>query len=599
VGATVVVGDGEGDEDRDRSALSASLVDGSRSGRYFFVPVSVPVLFAVDEDERSLRDVERELLDRYARSYRVVCVASAEEATAELQALAAAGEDVALVLAAQELTETTGSELLGGVRTLHPHAQRGLLIDWGSWGDGRTGEEIFRAMARRQIEYYVIRPSRTPDELFHQSVSTFLLEWAHARRVSPHTVHIVSDSWTGRAYELREVLGRCAVPHAFVSADSPKGRELVGESGDGEPLPLVIFPNGTVLADPTDLELASAAGATIDPKRRRFDIVIVGAGPAGLSAAVYGASEGLRTLVVDDGGIGGQATSSSLIRNYLGFPRGVSGRRLAESAYEQAWVFGAKFAFMHDATGIRRDRDRVYVSLSDGGEVSAAAVVLATGATYRRLGVEEIEELVGAGVFYGGPASEAPAMVGRGVYVVGGANSAGQAALHLAEYAERVTLVVRGKSLGAGMSHYLVRQVEGAPNVEVLLGTEVVGGGGDGRLENLVLRHRAGDATETVEADALFLMIGARPNTDWLPAELARGDGGFVRTGADLESDGSWPLERSPFSLETSMPGVFAAGDVRHGSMNRVASAVGEGSIAIKLVHELFAAEQVHPRDRV
>jgi thioredoxin reductase (NADPH) len=563
------------------------------------VVVSVPVLFAIDEDARSLRDVERELVDRYSRSYRVVCASSAEEATAELEGLAAAGEDVALVLSAQWLRETTGSELLSKVRTLHPHAQRGLLIEWGSWGDGRTGEAIFQAMARRQIEYYVIRPSQSPDELFHQSVSTFLLEWAHARRVSPHTVHIVGDSWTGRAYELREVLGRCAVPHAFLLADSPHGRELVTEKGDGETLPLVVFPNGTVLVDPTNLELASAAGATIDPKRRDFDVIIVGAGPAGLSAAVYGASEGLRTLVVDDGGIGGQATSSSLIRNYLGFPRGVSGRRLAESAYEQAWVFGAKFAFMHDATGLRRDGDRVHVSLSDGGEVSAGAVVLATGATYRRLGVEEVEALVGAGVFYGGPASEAPAMAGREVYVLGGANSAGQAALHLAEHARRVTLVLRADSLDAKMSHYLARQVEGAASIEVRLGTEVVGGGGDGRLQSLVLRRRADGATETVGADALFLMIGARPNTDWLPAELARGDGGFVRTGADIESDGGWPLERRPLSLETSMPGVFAVGDVRHGSMNRVASAVGEGSIAIRLVHELFAAEQLPLQDRV
>jgi thioredoxin reductase (NADPH) len=559
--------------------------------------VSAPVLLAIDEDESALRDVERELVDRYSRSYQVVCKSSAEGAMAELEALAAAGEDVALVLSAQWLWQTTGSELLGRVRTLHPQAQRGLLVEWGSWGDGRTGEAIFQAMARRQIEYYVIRPSQTPDELFHQSVSTFLLEWAHARRISPHTVHIVGESWTGRAYELREVLGRCAVPHAFLLADSPEGRALVEETGEDGELPLVVFPGGTVLADPTDLELASAAGATIDPKRREFDVVIVGAGPAGLSAAVYGASEGLRTLVVDDGGIGGQATSSSLIRNYLGFPRGVSGRRLAERAYEQAWVFGAKFAFMHDATDLRCEGDRLHVGLSDGGEVSARAVILATGATYRRLGVEGIEELTGAGVFYGGPASEAPALSGREVFVVGGANSAGQAALHLAEYAERVTLAVRAGSLEKGMSHYLVQQVEGAPNIEVRLGTEIVGGGGDGRLERLVLRGGEDGATETAAADALFLMIGARPNTDWLPPELARDDGDFIRTGADVEGDGGWPLERAPLSLETSMPGVFAAGDVRHGSMNRVTTAVGEGSIAIRLVHELFAAEQLHSRN--
>jgi len=564
------------------------------------VDSSAPVLFVVDEDVRSLREIERELVDRYGRSYRIVCVSSVEDAMAQLQALKEAGEDVALVLATQAIEGTTGNELLGRVRDLHAHAQRGLLIEWGSWGDGRTAEEIFQAMARRQIEYYAIRPSQSPDELFHQSVSTFLLEWANARRVSPHTVHIVSESWTGRGHELKEVLGRCAVPHAFLLADSPDGRALMADSSNGEPLPLVVFPNGTVLANPTNLELASAAGATIDPDRREYDVVIVGGGPAGLSAAVYGASEGFRTLVVDDGGIGGQATSSSLIRNYLGFPRGVSGRRLAESAYEQAWVFGAKFAFMHDATAIRREGDRLHVALSDGGEVSAPAVVLATGATYRRLGVPEVEALVGAGVFYGGPASEAPTTVDEDVYVVGGANSAGQAALHLAEYARRVTLVVRAESLDRGMSHYLVRQVEGTPNIEVHLETEVVGGGGgaDGWLERLVLHSRADRTTETVQADELFLMIGAHPNTDWLPAELALGDGGFIRTGADVEDDGSWVLERSPFSLETSMPGVFAAGDVRHGSMSRVASAVGEGSIAIKLVHELFAAERLHLGDR-
>lgn len=559
-----------------------------------------PVLLAVDEDEAALRAVERELIDRYSRSYRVVCLASADEAMAELEALKAAEEDVALVLAAQAFAETSGPELLGRARELHAHAQRGLLIEWASWGDGSTAGEIFEAMARRQIEYYVIRPSQAPDELFHQSVSTFLLEWAHAKRVSPHTVRIVSESWIGRAQELKEVLGRCAVPHSFLLADSPEGRALVEGTGNGEPLPLVVMSNGTVLANPSNLELASAVGGTIDPDQRDFDVVIVGGGPAGLAAAVYGASEGFRTLVVDNGGIGGQATSSSLIRNYLGFPRGVSGRRLAEAAYEQAWVFGAKFAFMHDATAIRREDGRLRVSLSDGGEVSARAVILAVGVNYRRLGVEEIEDLVGAGVFYGGPASEAPTTVDESVHVVGGANSAGQAALNLAEYARSVTLVVRADSLEKGMSHYLVRQLEATPNVEVRLGTEVVGGsaGDDGWLQSLVLRSSDGE-TETVPSDGLFLMIGADPKTGWLPAECALGGGGFVCTGAEAEAHGDWPLARSPLSLETSMPGVFAAGDVRHGSMNRVASAVGEGSIAIRLVHELIAAEETQTRDLV
>ncbi|MHB8233673.1 MAG: NAD(P)/FAD-dependent oxidoreductase [Solirubrobacteraceae bacterium] len=556
--------------------------------------MSRPVILVVEQDEKSRRDIERELSDRYERSYRVVCVGSAPDAEAELARLVDAGEEVALVLAGESLAGRPGSEFLSGVRKRHPQAQRGLLIDYASWGDGPTGQTIFSAMARRQIDYYLIRPTRAPDEMFHQAISTFLLEWAHARRLSSHTVHIVGESWTGRAHELREVLGRCALPHAFLLADSPDGRELVAEAGDGNPLPLVVFPNGEVLANPSNAELTIAAGGPVNPEGREYDLVIVGGGPAGLSAAVYGASEGFRTLVIDSGGIGGQATLSSLIRNYLGFPRGISGRRLAEEAYEQAWVFGAHFAFMQQATGLKREGERIVVALSDFADVSARAVILATGAAYRRIEVEEIESLAasGAGVFYGGPATEAPAMADRHIFVVGGANSAGQAALNLAEYARQVTMVVRAASLGAGMSHYLVQQVEASPNIDVRLETEVVGGGGDGWLEQLDLRVRGDGEVETVGAHALFLMIGARPNTDWLPAEILCDDRGFIRTGVELADTPAWPVQRTPFSLETSMPAVLAVGDVRDGSMNRVASAVGEGSIAVRLVHDLFAADR-------
>jgi thioredoxin reductase (NADPH) len=549
-----------------------------------------PLILAVDEDEKSLCAIERELRDRYERSYRIICLGSAPEAEAELARLAEAHEDVALVLAGESLRGATGREFLGAVRKRYPQAQRGLLIDYASWGDGPTGEAISAAMALRQIDYYLIRPTRAPDEMFHQAISTFLLEWAHAQRVSSHTVHIIGESWTGRAHELREVLGRCALPHAFCLADSPEGHALVAEAGGAKPLPLVVFPNGEVLADPSNAELTIAAGGPVDPEGRDFDLVIVGGGPAGLSAAVYGASEGFRTLVIDSGGIGGQATLSSLIRNYLGFPRGISGRRLAEEAYEQAWVFGAHFAFMQKATGLRREGERIVVALSDFDDVSARAVILATGAAYRRLEVEEIESLAanGAGVFYGGPATEAPAMADRDVFVVGGANSAGQAALHLAEYARQVTVVVRASSLAAGMSHYLVQQLEASPNIAVRPETEVVGGGGDGWLERLDLRVSDNGEVETVRAHGLFLMIGARPNTDWLAAEILCDDRGFIRTGVELAETSAWPIERTPFSLETSMPGAFAVGDVRDGSMNRVASAVGEGSIAVRLVHDLF-----------
>lgn len=546
----------------------------------------MPVIVAVDEDVDSLADVERELTDRYSRSYEIVTASSVSDGVARLIEMDSSGEDVALVLVGLSLGPSRWSELLQRARALHPRAQRGLIIELDGWGDTETGRLILNAMARREIDYYVFRPAKAPDEVFHQAISNFLLEWGHARKISSKTVHIIGESWTGRAYQLRQVLGRCAVPHDFLLADSRDGRAHIGQNDECE-LPLVIFPNGTALEDPSDIELARAAGGSVDTQDREFDVVIVGAGPAGLSAAVYGASEGLSTLVVDNGGIGGQATSSSLIRNYLGFPRGVSGRQLAESAYEQAWVFGARFAFMHDALSMRRDGDRIGIAISDGGEVGARAVILAGGATYRRLDVDEIEELTGAGVFYGGPTVEAPAVAGGEAYVVGGANSAGQAALHLAEYALRVTLVIRADSLEAGMSHYLIDQVERARNVEVRLGTEVVGGGGEGRLERLQLR-RADGSTEEVSADALFLMIGARPNTEWLSEEIRRDGGGYILTGGDVADH--WPLDRPPLSLETSMPGVFAAGDIRHGSMNRVASAVGEGSIAIRLVHELLEA---------
>ena len=550
-----------------------------------------PVLVAVDDDRECLSALERELGDRYSRDYRIVCTASPEEGLATLEKLAEDGEEVAVVLAGQWLPGTTGSELLGQVRRLHPHAKRGLLIKWGGWGDPATGQAIFDSMAHGRIDYYVLRPSESPDEVFHQTISSFLLEWARDRRVAPHTIRVVGEVWSGRAYELREVLGRCAIPHSFCLADSNEGRALLEGAAGGSRLPLVIFPDGNVLADPTNAELAHAAGAAVDPEHTDFDLVIVGCGPAGLSAAVYGASEGFSTLVVDDGGIGGQATSSSQIRNYLGFPGGISGGRLAEQAYEQAWVLGAKFAFMQQALDLRREDDRVFVSLSGHSGVHARAVILATGASYRRLGVPELEAMNGAGVFYGGPASEAPGMAGHDVYVLGGANSAGQAALHLARFARRVTLVVRAESLAVGMSHYLAREVQATPNVEVRLSTEVIGGGGDdGWLDHLVLRERASGREETVPAVGLFLMIGAHPHTDWLPAEVRRDSRGFVLTGGDLPTS-VWQLERSPYGLETSMPGVLAAGDVRHGSVKRVASAVGEGSMAIQFMHGLFAAD--------
>jgi thioredoxin reductase (NADPH) len=549
----------------------------------------LPILLIVDEDRAALEDIRAQLVARYASDYRIESVGDPEDALRVLAKLARAGDEVALVLAGQSALDATGGELLERARQLHPHAKRGLLVPGGAWADPPTAEGILDAMALGRIDYYVPRPAASPDEVFNQSISSFLLEWATERRRVPHTVHIVGEEWSGRTYELREVFERCAVPHAFCLADSDRGRELLATAGPNVKLPLMVLPDGQALSDPSNAEIARAAGARADFDEHAYDIVIIGAGPAGLSAAVYGASEGLRTLVVDEGGIGGQARSSSLIRNYLGFPRGVSGNRLAEQAYEQASVFGASFVFMHRATALSRSGHRLDVSLSDGSRVSGAAVILATGASYRRLGVPALEALNGAGVFYGGPASEAHALSGKDAYVVGGANSAGQAALHLARYARRVTLVVRSASLETGMSHYLVQEVNATPNVEVRTRTAVVGGGGEGRLQELVLRNSATGEDRTVAADGLFVLIGAHPHTDWLPTEIARDGSGFLYTGEHVQDGHGWTLERTPLALETSLPGVLAAGDVRHASVKRVASAVGEGSIAVQLVHNLFA----------
>ncbi|HEY7421250.1 MAG TPA: FAD-dependent oxidoreductase [Gaiellaceae bacterium] len=549
-------------------------------------------IVAVSDNPLLLDAVREQLVERYAGNYRIECLRDPKEAVALLETLAADGVDVALVLATQSAIAATDGALLDATHRLHPQAKRAMLISTKAWTDASTAESIRAAMALGRVDHFVLDPGPPPDEVFHEAVQSFLLEWARERRLVPQTVHIVGEEWSGRAYELRSVLERCAAPHAFCLADSDKGRELLAKAPRDAELPLMALPDGRVLSNPSNAEIALAAGAPEALDELEFELLVVGAGPAGLSTAVYGASEGLRVLVVDAGGIGGQARSSSLIRNYLGFAKGVSGSRLAEQAYDQASAFGAGFLFMHRAVALGRTGEEFTLALEDGRSIRAQAVVLALGASYERLGIPELEELTGAGVFYGGPASEAPALAGTNVYLVGGGNSAGQAALHLARYARRVTLLVRADALESSMSHYLVEAIEAAPRIDVRTGTVITGGGGEGHLERLLLRDGAAGTEETVPADALFVLIGSRPFTDWLPPELARDEHGFLLTGEDVGH--AWPLERPPFSLETSVPGILAVGDVRHGSVKRVAAAVGEGATAVQFVHRLLAEDR-HP----
>jgi thioredoxin reductase (NADPH) len=418
-------------------------------------------------------------------------------------------------------------------------------------------------------------------------VTAFLHDWLRSRAPEAPVARIVGDSVSRRSYELRNLLSRHRIDHVFLSVGSHEAQEVIGRLvSKHDVLPAVELFDGRVLVDPSNAELAAALGLkTRLPQNKGFDVVVIGGGPAGLSAAVYGASEGLRTLVVERQAIGGQAGTSSLIRNYVGFARGVSGSELAQQAYQQAWVFGATFLMTREATGIRQNGNGFIVELGHGEQALARTIVLTTGVSYRRLNVPNLEPLIGAGVFYGASLAEAQAMQGRDVFIVGGGNSAGQAATYLSTYASRVTIMVRSESLAESMSDYLIREIDAASNIDVRFRTEVVDGGGEGRLQYLVLADSESRREERVEADALFILIGAEPFTDWLPREIERDRWGFILTGSDLAERRS-SQSRDALDLETSVPGVFAAGDVRHGSVKRVASAVGEGSIAIRLVHE-------------
>jgi len=550
-----------------------------------------PIFMLVSDDEPRLEALRYDLNRRYQADYQV-CVASAAAAGLTMMAvLAGAGAEVALIIADEHLADMPAVDLLARAHGLQPRAKRILLIDRGNW----TGPHpAIEAMAVGKIDYYLYVPWFPLERNLYPPVSEFLAAWDKSREPSRVAFRIVGPAHSPRAHRLREDLTRVSVPYWYFDAGSDEGRQLLRERHlDGAPLPVVVAQDDSVLINPSHEDLMVKLGFRTSPDLHTCDVAIVGAGPAGLAAAVYAASEGLSTLVLEPDIPGGQAGTSSLIRNYLGFPHGLSGDDLTDRALNQAWLFGAEFTSAA-AEGLTVQDGRRVVH-AGGAEVGARAVVIATGVSWRRLGVPGLENLIGAGVFYGAAGAEARAMTGQDVYVVGAGNSAGQAAIHLARYAATVTMVVRGADLDATMSSYLVTEIRKTGNIRVRLATEVTGGQGQCRLETLTLRDSGSGVTGTVPAAALFVMIGAEPRTGWLPDSIGRDEDGFILTGRNLQRAGrlpaDWPFARPPLLLETSIPGVFAAGDVRHRSIKRVASAVGEGATAIQLVHEYLRAD--------
>jgi thioredoxin reductase (NADPH) len=555
-----------------------------------------PVLFIVDHRKDVLETLASDLRHRFGMDYDIRTGASAEDGLSELESLADDGATVALVIVAEELPDGGGLGLLEQAHRLHPEARRILIVDRGRW---TSGEAIVRAMTLGRLEGILFTPWALLEQYLYPTIGDHLSDWAKERPPGYEAARIVGNPGDPSVHELQQTLFTIGVPFGFYPDDSDEGRRHLADAGlqDAE-LPVVLWwESGRILTKPTHAELARSLGLRTEPATDRCDVVIIGAGPAGLAASVYAASEGLDTMVVERTIPGGQAASSALIRNYLGFARGISGDGLALRAFEQAWLFGADFVMTQPATALRVEGDDRVTVVADGTEVRSPAVVVTTGVTWRRLDAPGIDDLLGSGVFYGASQSEARGLRGEDVFVIGGGNSAGQAVVHLARHARQVTLLVRGPSLSASMSDYLIREIDDASNIRVRFRTRVVGAGGAGQLQELTLRDAERELDETVPASALFIMIGADPHTDWLPTEVARDERGFVRTGpaviqAAAAGTTRWPLERPPFPTETSVPGVFAAGDVVAGSTKRVASAVGGGAMAIESVHRYLATLQ-------
>ena len=541
-------------------------------------------IVTVDDDPGVSRAVARDLRRRYGERHRIVRAESGDAALEALREMRLRGDEVAVIVADYRMPGMNGIEFLERAMDLYPSARRVLLTAYADTGAAIDAINVV------DLDHYLLKPWDPPEEKLYPVIDELLSEWQAEDRRPVRVTKVVGHRWSARSSAVREFLARNQVAYRWYDSEEPEGQRLLtAAEADGLRLPVVITPDADVLVEPADAELAVKVGLATTPAQDFYDVVVIGGGPAGLGAAVYGASEGLRTVLVERTATGGQAGQSSRIENYLGFPDGVSGAQLTERARRQATRFGAEVLTTRNVVGLDVNGSARSVRFADGGTIDAHTIILATGVSYRQLGAPGLDDFTGRGVYYGSTLTEAVACTDQDVYIVGGANSAGQAAVYLARHAKSVTILCRGSSLERSMSYYLVQQIGGMGNVTARVCTEVIAAEGSDHLEGLTLRDTSTGATEAVSAQWLFLFIGAAPLTDWLDGVVVRDERGFVLAGPDLASCGrrppGWDLDRLPYHLETSVPGVFVAGDARAESAKRVASAVGEGAMAVMLVH--------------
>jgi len=550
-----------------------------------------PILLSVDDDRDVLRAIERDLRSHYGDRYRVLSSNSPESGLDVLRQLKLRNDGVALLLADQRMPQMDGVNFLSEAMQIYPDAKRALLTAYAD-----TSAAI-SAINQANIHYFFMKPWDPPQENLYPALDDLLDDWQGSFRPSFEGIRVLGTRWHPRSYELRDFLARNHVPFQWIdieaTANDPETQRLLAALGDEVSLPVVLFPDGTKLLEGTFTQVAAKVGLRTQAQTDFYDLAIIGGGPAGLAAAVYGASEGLKTVMVEREAPGGQAGLSSRIENYLGFPTGLSGADLARRAVVQAQRFGVEILAPQEVVGMRADGPYRILKLGDGAEISCHALMIASGVQWRRMEVPGMDRLQGAGIYYGGGASEAMACKGEIVYIVGGANSAGQAAMHFSKFADKVVMLVRGKSLAATMSQYLIDQIEQTPNIQLWANASISEVHGNARLEEISVHCSDTSKIERVPATSLFIFIGALPRTDWLAGTVERDDKGFILTGPDLIHEGKhpkgWPLERDPYLLETNIPGVFAVGDVRHGSVKRVASGVGEGSVAVQFIHQYLS----------